>query len=111
MYAFDIHCNSFFPLFLLLYVVQFFLLPFLLSGGFLATLLSNTLFLAALSYYHYITFLGYSALPFLENSVYFLYPVGLLVIGYIMLILTNVNCTELALSLYFGSNSPAADAA
>ena len=30
------------------------------AGGFLATLLSNTLFLLALSYYHYITFLGYS---------------------------------------------------
>ena len=34
MYAFDIHCNSFFPLFLLLYVLQFFLLPFLLNGPF-----------------------------------------------------------------------------
>ena len=32
LYAFDIHCNSFFPLFLLLYVIHFFLLPFLLGG-------------------------------------------------------------------------------
>lgn len=105
MYAFDIHCNSFFPLFLLLYVLQFFLLPFLLNGGFVSTLVSNTLFLVALSYYHYITFLGYSALPFLENAVYFLYPVGALVIGYILLLLANVNCTIFALSLYFGNTS------
>merc|ERR1712113_724973 len=28
MYAFDIHCNSFFPLFLVLYVIHYFLLPF-----------------------------------------------------------------------------------
>jgi len=106
MYAFDIHCNSFFPVFLLLYVLQFFLLPFLLSGGFLATLVSDTLFLAALSYYFYITFLGYSALPFLENSVYFLYPVGGLIIGYIVVLISNVNCTVMALSLYFGTPAP-----
>jgi len=106
MYAVDIHCNSFFPLFLMLYVLQFFLLPFLLSGGFLATLVSDTLFLAALSYYCYITFLGYSALPFLENSVYFLYPVGGVIIGYIVLLICNVNCTVLALSLYFGTTPP-----
>jgi hypothetical protein len=43
MYAFDIHCNSFFPLFLLLYVLQFFLLPFLLNGPF--SPFSNFLFL------------------------------------------------------------------
>ena len=107
MYAFDIHCNSFFPLFLMVYVLQFFLLPFLLNGGILATLVSNTLFLAAAAYYHYITFLGYSALPFLENSVYFLYPVGAYILAYILLLIANVNCTALALSLYFGHSGSA----
>jgi len=105
LYAFDIHCNSFFPLFLLLYVIHFFLLPFLLGGGVLATLVSNTLFLGAVAYYHYITFLGYSALPFLENSVFFLYPVGVFILGYILLLLANVNCSVLALSIYFGSST------
>jgi len=33
LYAFDVHCNSFFPLFILLYVVQYLLLPFLLRPG------------------------------------------------------------------------------
>ena len=31
LHAFDIHCNAFFPLFLLLYVVQYMLLPILLT--------------------------------------------------------------------------------
>ena len=60
MYAFDVHCNSYFPLFVLLYVVQFALCPVLLAGGFLPTVLSNLLYGAALSYYHYTQFLGYN---------------------------------------------------
>ncbi len=31
LYAFDVHCNGFFPLYVLLYVVQFFLTPILLQ--------------------------------------------------------------------------------
>jgi hypothetical protein len=60
LYSFDIHCNAFFPLFLILYVLQYFLLPFLLTEGFLPTLVSNSLYCVAFCYYHYITFLGYS---------------------------------------------------
>lgn len=90
LYAFDVHCNAFFPLFVLLYVVQvqshtdkqnpaqtcsliqlvhvsgpqYILLPFLLNGSFIACLVGNTLYLAATGYYFYFTFLGYmSTLP------------------------------------------------
>jgi len=58
-YAFDIHCNAFFPLFCLLWGVQFFLLPLVLGKSFLALLISNTLYAAAFSWYWYITHLGY----------------------------------------------------
>lgn len=81
LYAFDVHCNAFFPLFVLLYVVQFYLRsacsscrsapplgtdflcccsPLLLSHSFLATFIANTLYAAAFAYYHYVSFLGYS---------------------------------------------------
>ncbi len=41
-------------------VVQYFLSPLLLAPGFLPVLLSNALYGAALSYYHYTQFLGYN---------------------------------------------------
>jgi len=50
-------------------VAQFLLSPLLLWRSFVATLLSNALYGAAFSYYHYITFLGYSSLPFLSDTV------------------------------------------
>ena len=41
-------------------MVQFFLSPLLLAPGFLPVVLSNLLFAASLSYYHYTQFLGYN---------------------------------------------------
>lgn len=48
--------------------MQFFVSPILLRKSILSTVLSNSLYIVALSYYHYLNFLGYSALPFLERT-------------------------------------------
>uniref|UniRef100_A0A383WCT6 UNC-50 family protein n=1 Tax=Tetradesmus obliquus TaxID=3088 RepID=A0A383WCT6_TETOB len=68
LYAFDVHCNSYFPLFLLLYVLQFLGSPFLLWKSFVSGVVSCVLYAVVLAYYHYLNFLGYSALPFLERT-------------------------------------------
>lgn len=102
LYAFDIHCNAFFPVFVLLYVVQFFLAPVLVAETFLATLLSNTLYLAALVYYFYVTFLGYSILPFLQNTTKFLYPVAVVAVLYVLSLLLRWNVSRAVLGYYFG---------
>ncbi len=60
LYAFDIHCNSFFPFFIILYVIQYFFIPLLVDSSFFATFLANSMFAFALSYYFFITFLGYN---------------------------------------------------
>ena len=49
-------------------VLQLLLSPVLLWRSFLSTGLSTALYAASLGYYHYMTFLGYSALPFLEHT-------------------------------------------
>ncbi|EAL61284.1 hypothetical protein ACTFIW_006849 [Dictyostelium discoideum] len=102
LYAFDIHCNSFFPLFIILYVVQFFLLPILLSNSLFAAILSNTLYIIGFSYYYYVTFLGYNALPFLQHTVVFLYPIGILFALYIVSVVMGKNLTVSIINFYFG---------
>lgn len=99
MYAFDIHCNSFFPLFLVLYVLHYFLLPFIIQPTFAATVVGNMLYGVALFYYFYITSLGYSTLPFLERTEVFLYPSAALVVLIVFCSLTSVNLTRV--SMYF----------
>ncbi|CAN0169536.1 unnamed protein product [Phaeothamnion confervicola] len=106
LYAFDIHCNSFFPLFILLYVVQFLLLPVLLGKSFLALILSNTLYAVAFSLYFYVSHLGYRALPFLSRTEVFLYPVGAVLLLLALTIVLHplglgLNMTRVMAHVYF----------
>jgi hypothetical protein len=102
LYAFDVHCNSFFPLFLLLYVVQYMVSPVLLAHNFLANILSIALYVIAFAYYHYLTFLGYAALPFIDNSQVFLWPMAIVLAIVPFAILGGFNPTRFTLAIYFG---------
>jgi len=84
LYAFDIHCNAFFPAFVLLYGVQFFLLPLVLGISLMALILSNTLYVLAFGWYFYVTHLGYRALPFLSNTEVFLFPIAAVLFVYVL---------------------------
>lgn len=59
-YAFDIHCNSFFPLFIILYVIQFFFLNILIRDNWASIIVSNLIYLVSASWYCYGTFLGFN---------------------------------------------------
>lgn len=97
LFAFDVHCNSFFPLFIILYVLHYFLMPFLLQEGWVPTIVSNTLYAISLCYYSYITSLGYSTLPFLENTQVFMYPVVLVVASAVVTCMLKINLTQLSI--------------
>jgi hypothetical protein len=90
MYAFDIHCNGFFVSFLLTHVLQFLLLPLLLADSLLATAASATLWLAALGAYFFVTHLGYRALPFLNHTEFFLYPIAVLGVAFVAIVVAAV---------------------
>jgi len=100
MYAFDIHCNSFFPLFLVLYVLHYFLLPLLVQPTLLAAVVGNALYAAALCYYLFITSLGYSMLPFLERTEVFLYPMAPVLAIVVSLTFFRVNLTLWSISVF-----------
>lgn len=106
LYAFDIHCNAFFPLFVLLYGVQFFLLPLVLGQSLIAMLVANTLYAAGFAWYWYITHLGYRALPFLSQTEVFLFPIAAIALLYVLNILGyplgfGWNASRLMAHLYF----------
>ena len=99
-YAFDVHLNAFFPLLLILHLVQ--LMYFLFdNSSFAARFFGNTIWLIALMYYLYITFLGYSALPFLRGTVVILAPVvGLVLFYLISLIYPALNLSQMLMHFY-----------
>ncbi|KAK2166518.1 hypothetical protein LSH36_38g03043 [Paralvinella palmiformis] len=91
-YCFDVHLNAFFPL---LMVLHFFQLPlmnaFIYGAGFFGRFVGNTFWLVAIGYYIYITFLGYSSLPFLKKTQAFLYPLTILFLIYLLSIIVGWN--------------------
>jgi hypothetical protein len=93
LYSFDVHVNSFFPFFLLTYVIQYFLLPFLYSDSTGAVVTANFLHSLAICYYFYITTLGYNTLPFIERSEVFMVPAAVFILIAIVMCLAGVNLT------------------
>lgn len=106
-YAFDVHLNAFFPLLMILHFFQLPLLNYFINTHlFLSRFFGNSLWLIAIGYYIYITFLGYSALPFLKNTRTLLFPMtGILLIYTISLIL-NWNFSWLMCSFYHARVMP-----
>lgn len=100
-YCFDIHCNAYLMIWLCLYFVQFFCLPLLRMNNFLSTLVGNTLYFFALSYYFLITFYGYNALPFLQRTEYLLSPIIGFVAAWLVLSLSGFNVANYMCSAYF----------
>lgn len=91
-YAFDVHLNAFFPLLIILHIFQLFFYHLLISqDGFIARFVGNSFWLIALGYYIYITFLGYSALPILENTQVLLYPLLVLLLLYVVMLIAGYN--------------------
>ena len=111
LFAWDVTCNAFVPLFLILYVVQLMLLPVLLPsadadgadantvGNRVSAVISNILYaIASVSYWHSI-FCGYTALPFLQQTTYFLFPAGASLLLCILTSVFGINLASFWISL------------
>ncbi|KAM4905192.1 protein unc-50 homolog isoform 6-T6 [Sylvia borin] len=60
-YAFDVHLNAFYPLLVILHFIQLFFINYvIISDSVIGYFVGNTLWLIAIGYYIYVTFLGYS---------------------------------------------------
>lgn len=100
-FAFDIHLNAFFPLLMILHFFQLpFLNAFIYPDYFLSRVFGNTLWLLAIGYYIYITFLGYSSLPFLKKTQLFLYPMTVVFIIYIVSLAVGLNFSKYLCDFY-----------
>ncbi|KDR68357.1 hypothetical protein GALMADRAFT_1040817 [Galerina marginata CBS 339.88] len=99
-YAFDVHTNAFFPLYLALYLAQLFLLPIILKDNWVCLWVGNTLYLAAFTQYTYGIYLGLNALPFLVRSELLLSPLLPIFTAYIVSLL-GFNVAQHVLQAYF----------
>ena len=66
----------------------------------ISMVLGNTLWLMALGYYIYITFLGFSCLPQLRSTKIFLYPLTILALVYVVTLLLGWNISTTLMNFY-----------
>ncbi|CAL4058826.1 unnamed protein product, partial [Meganyctiphanes norvegica] len=100
-YAFDVHLNAFFPSLIILHFFQlFFYHIFISQDWFISRLFGNLLWVWAIGYYIYITFLGYSALPILHRTRVFLYGLPLLFVFFVVTLASGWNMVDMLMNFY-----------
>lgn len=83
-YCFDVHCNAFLIIWVLLYFLQFVLLPIIKLHRWIGLFVGNTLYCLAFGHYFILTFYGYSQLPFLKSINFMLIPALAFAVLYII---------------------------
>lgn len=98
-YAFDVHLNAFFPPLIILHILETLLFNFLISKDwFVSRFIGNTLWLVAVAYYCYITYLGYNSLPYLRGTKYILYTLVPVTMMYIVALTSGMNIMQMIMS-------------
>lgn len=98
-YAFDVHLNAFFPPLIILHIFQTLLYNFFISKDwFISRLVGNTLWLVAVVYYCYITYLGYNSLPYLRGTKYILFALVPATLFYLVAVSSGMNIMQMIMS-------------
>eukprot|EP01084_Bolivina_argentea_P242438 406701_1 len=94
LYSFDVHCNSYFIYFVISNIFVLILTPVLLQKSLFSLILGNSIYFTAIIAYFYVTFLGYDALPIIQQSEKLLYPLPIIVILYIISMLCHLSAVQ-----------------
>lgn len=100
-YCFDVSTRAFFPPYVLLYIIQYILMPAIDHSNKASTLVANTLYLVAGVYWSLITFLGFNSLTFLHHTQLLLAPVPAMVLVWLGCIISGVNLERWGVSWLF----------
>lgn len=128
LYSFDVHCNSYFIYFIISNVLVLILSPILLRKSLFSLILGNSIYLASIIAYFYVTFLGYDgmyylyhisllfvviiinikhitnyiALPIIQQSEKLLYPLPIVIILYVISMLCHFSIIQSLLHYHYG---------
>ena len=100
-YCFDVAIRAFFPPYVLLYIVQFVLMPAIDHKNHVSAFFANLLYLAAGIYWTLITFLGYNALHFLHHTQLLLSPMFAWIAVWLVCTAVGVNLEKVGVRAMF----------
>lgn len=91
VYAFDIHCNSFVPLYFFCAVLPFIFLPLVNGYNIIQVIIGNSLLCIGVLYYCYVTFMGYFSLPFVRKNKFVTLAVWPIIATFIIATMLKIN--------------------
>lgn len=100
-YCFDVSIRAFFPPYVLLYIIQYILMPVINHQNRASTIFANLLYLAAGLYWSLITFLGYNALHFLHHTQFLLSPMVAWSVLWLVCTVLGINLTTVGTQWLF----------
>ena len=100
-YCFDVSTRAFFPPYVVLYILQYILMPAIDHKNSASVFVANSLYLVAGVYWSLITFLGFNSLTFLHHTQLLLSPVGLFVVLWLVFTISGVNLEKWGVSWMF----------
>lgn len=99
-YCFDVHCNAFLIIWVMLYFLQFLLLPVIHLHKWIGLFVGNSLYCFAFAHYFILTFYGYSQLAFLKSINFILLPALAFAVLYIFSLVGIELSTKLSFYKY-----------
>lgn len=108
-YCFDVHCNSFVPLYFCVSTIQLILLPLVTSDSSISIIVSNILYVVGIVYYMMSTMLGYLskhsfinsiALPFIQKTVNIKKLIWITFMFGIFTVIFQINLAKAFVELY-----------
>ena len=102
IYAFDIHCNGFVPMYFFCIIIPYIFLPLCSKDYyFLQVLITNGLLCLGILYYCYNMFMGYFSLPFVRKNKYVTLMIWPIILFFLFSSLFRFNVYKYFISIFF----------
>ena len=102
IYAFDIHCNGFVPMYTFCVIIPFIFIGITSKDNYMIqVLLSNSLLCIGILYYSYVTFISYFSLPFVRKNKFVTLGIWPIIFTFLIGTLCNFNFFKYFCSMFF----------
>ena len=102
IYAFDIHCNGFVPMYTFCAIIPFIFIGITSKDNYMIqVLLSNSSLCIGILYYSYVTFISYFSLPFVRKNKFVTLGIWPIIFTFLIGTLCNFNFFKYFCSMFF----------
>ena len=106
IYAFDIHCNGFVPMYTFCSIIPFIFIGITSKDNFMIEILfTNSSLCIGILYYSYVTFISYFSLPFVRKNKFVTLGIWPIIFTFFIATLCNFNFFKYFCSMFFSTEN------